>query len=405
VDPEIPQPPDFSKDVDGPFIITFTAHLPFPVGIPNELGHGIWLRQPFESADYATAYKRPFVSIRVFDQPHSGLPVWQKGTHDALKRFYNFDLEEDPAKRYGEDTFVQHNQWVSLETPWGAVEGEETDPFHRCLAAFNLFLHATQLLTRDVRVRQVSSHDLRPVVIIGALPKNGTWRLLTTMYMHPEAQDESTVSGDKPFDQDELNGALSAIATRKPFLTTALWRARAQRALRQTGDGADAVISFQIAAESLLFETYRMLLIDEGLSSAEVETELNRDRPFKRFFTEIFPLRLGGDWHIDHPGTPVSTYWRDLYLVRNSIIHTGMVAHTGHAEVAQKAYWGLRDHLEDRLWANYRKYPRTTFARLGEEGLEKRDGMTAWMRKFIKLAEAEPAPWHWPYDLAGRSSP
>ena len=68
-----------------------------------------------------------------------------------------------------------------------------------------------------------------------------------------------------------------AFATNKPYLSTAIWRARAQRALRHTGDATDAVISFQITAESLLFDTYRMLLVDEGLSSSQISKKSRRD--------------------------------------------------------------------------------------------------------------------------------
>lgn len=394
-----------AQEVKGPFVITFTAHLPFPIGIPNDLGHTIWLAHPFVEEEYRVAYQRPFVNIRVFDLPQSGLPAWTKGTHEALKYFYNFDLEDDVATRYGEDNFIEHNQWVTLETPWGALQGYDADPFHRSLSVFNGFLQATLVTTRDIRIRMIASHDLRPVVIIGAVPKGGKWRELSSMYMHPEAITESLLTVDKPFDQDELNRAISAIATQKPYITTFMWRARAQRALRQTGDSADAVISFQIAAESLLFETYRMLLVDEGMSSDEIAAEVGKEKPFKRFFTEIFPTRLAGDWHVDHTGTPIGHYWNDLYLVRNSIIHTGVLAHTGHAEAAQKAYWGLRDYLEARLWARHKAYPRTVYARLGKEQLEARGWFTAWMREFIEQVDAETGIWYWPWDVAKRPAP
>ena len=394
--------PDFSRDVDGPFVITFTAHLPFPVGIPNDVGHSIWLSHAFVDERYRTTFPRPFVNIRVFDLPQSGLPVWQQGTNEALKHFYNHEPERQADERYGEDAFTEHNQWVTLETPYGDLEGYEADPFHRCLGVFNGFLQATLLITRDIRIRTIASHDLRPIVVIGAWPQGETWRELSSMYMHPGATPESVLTVDKPFDQDQLNSAMNAIVTQKPYITTIMWRARAQRALRQTGDSADAVISFQVAAESLLFETYRMLLVDEGMSSNAITTELEKDRPFKRFFTDIYPARLGGDWQLNHRGKPIGNYWTDLYEVRNSIIHTGMLAHTGHAEAAQTAYWGLRDHLEARLWANHRTYPRTVFARLGEEQLKAKGWHTAWMRQFIEGAESESGVWYWPWDVANR---
>ena len=130
--------------------------------------------------------------------------------------------------------FTARDQWVSLETPYAVAEREDdrADPafaFHRCLRALNLFLHATLILTRDVRVRTVSSHDLRPVVVIGAKPLTEPWRLLSTMYMHPEAQPESLLTQDKPFTQDELNEALNAIVTNRPFMTTMLWRSWSRR--------------------------------------------------------------------------------------------------------------------------------------------------------------------------------
>ena len=218
VQPEVPGRPDLAREVGGPFVVTFTARLPFPIGVPNQLGHTIWLAQPFLDGEYTAAYQRPFVNIRVFDLPQSGLRTWAQGTHEALKYFYDFDLEDDASERYGEDVFREHNQWVTLETPWGAIQDYESDPFHRCLNLFNLFLQATLIITRDIRIRLVSSHDLRPLVIVGAWPKGGGWRQLSDMYMHPGATPESLLTTDKPFDQDQLNGTLSAIVTQKPFI-------------------------------------------------------------------------------------------------------------------------------------------------------------------------------------------
>ena len=40
---------DISQLVDGPFIITFTARLPFPAGIPNDLGHSLTCGQFIEA--------------------------------------------------------------------------------------------------------------------------------------------------------------------------------------------------------------------------------------------------------------------------------------------------------------------------------------------------------------------
>jgi hypothetical protein len=225
------------------------------------------------------------------------------------------------------------------------------------------------------------------------------------MLMHPEARPDGLAPEREPIAESRLEGGVSAVLTQKPYLTTMLWRARAQRALRQTGDPADAIISFQISAESLLFDTYRMLLIDEGLSSAELDAELELDRTFKSLVTRTLPARLGGRWDVTAAKTPVGGYWAKLYQVRNAIVHVGAEPHAVHAEAAQDGYRQLRDHLEDRLRAKRNVYPRTTYARLGEEGLKRCGRLPRKMRNFLETVSQEPGPWYWPYDLAERDPP
>jgi hypothetical protein len=304
-----------SELVDGPFVITYTAHLPFPIGIPTELGHALVLNAPYKDPS-STEYFRamPFLRIRVFDTEGRGLPMWQKGTHAAIEHFYGVRLHGDADQKYGEDELTAHDQWVTLETPHAAIQGEDPveDPlfsFHRCLGFFNLFLQTVLLLTGDIRIRRISAHDLRPVVIIGALQQGQEWQMLTEMLMHPEAMPEGLLTTEKPFSQEDLNNGIYAFITNKPYMNTAVWRSRAQRALRQTGDAADAIISFQVAAESMLFDTYRMLLVDEELSSAEIGRQLSEEIPFKTLLTRMLPAKLGGTWDVTREGTPIGQYW------------------------------------------------------------------------------------------------
>ncbi len=349
----------------------------------------------------------PFVNIRLYDSPTPGLPAWQEGTHAAIENLYKVRISGEQDERYGEDSLVAHDQWVTLETPHAPMEGEDEVKdrgyaFHRCLRVFNLFLHAAQLITKDVRIRSIMSQDLRPIVIIGALVKGKPWRMISSMYMHPETAAQSTMNQSQPFTEDELNQALYAIMKSKPYLTTASWRSRAQRALRQTGDAVDAIISFQIAAESLLFDTYRTILVDEGLSSTEIDHELSAEIPFKSLLTKKIPSKLGGQWDVKSEQSAVGFYWKNLYIIRNSIIHAGFQPHGGHAEAAQSAYSMLRDHLEARLIEKRKVYPRTVFARLGADALRERGALGAHMLALVEQFKNEPEPFYWPYDTAKR---
>jgi len=399
---------DLAEQVGAPCIYTFTAHLPFPLGIPNELGHTLAVGESYaDPTDAALFGPHITVTIRVFTLETRGLPLWPTGTHEALKRFYDYDLEGAPSTRFGEDNLSAHDQWVTLETPCAPSADELTRDdagfaFHRCLFAFNMFLRGVQAATRDVRIRPITSHDLRPVVIVGALLRDQSWQFLTALFMHPEAQPDPLPPAGGPITEDQLNAGLNAVMTQQPYLMTVLWRSRAQRALRQTGDPTDAIISFQIAAESLLFDTYRMLMVDEGFSSSELQAVLEKEIPFKVLLVKVMPAKLGGQWDVTRADTAIGEYWEKLYLMRNSVVHTGVEPHGGHASEAQQGYWRLRDHLEERLLAKASAYPRTVLARIGREGLEKRGLLTRRMRRFMQTIADEPGPWHWPYDTAGR---
>ena len=401
----------FADEIGEPVVYTFTAPLAFPLGIPDTLGHTIQIPEPFFDPEDSKVFgPYPTVDIRVFTFEEDGLPMWPPGLHEAIKHFYGYDFVGDPEERYGEASLTAHRQWVTFETPSAPTDEElkTEDPgfaFHRCLWAFNLFLRAVQAATRDIRIRPISSHDLRPVVVIGVRKGDGSWEFLNTLLMHPEARPDPLPPAGGPITEEQLLEGLYAVQTNQPYLTTILWRSRAQRAIRQVGDPSDAIISFQVAAESLLFDTYRMLLVDEGFASGEIQAELDKERPFKSLLTTTMPSKLGGRWDVTAPDTPVGEYWENLYKLRNAVVHRGYEPHGRQAEAAQRAYWGLRDHLEDRLRAKRTIYPRTVLARLGKKGLKKCGVLSRRMRRVLAEIENESDPWHWPYDLASREPP
>jgi hypothetical protein len=404
---------DLADEVGEPCLYTFTARLPFVLGIPDHLGHTMFWPGPYaDPGDTELFGENVIVRIGVFAVTTPGLPLWPSGIHEAVAHFYEYELEGEPDTRVAEGALVAHDQWVTLETPSAPTVEDlaraNPDPafaFHRCLVGLNLFLRSALVATHDIRLRTISSHDLRPVVIVGARLRDGSWRFLSTLFMHPEALPDPLPPPAGPLTEAQLRGGIQAVLTQHPNVIPVIWRSRAQRAVRQTGDAADAIISFQIAAESLLFSIYRMILIDEGFSSAAVESQLEADRTFRSIVVTTMPTKLGGLWDITRPDTAVGEYWRRLYQVRNAIVHRGFEPHGGHAEAAQDAYRRLREHVEDRLVAKMRQYPRAVLARLGEEALSARGVLTHRMRRFINGLADEPGPWYWPYDVAGRDPP
>jgi hypothetical protein len=393
---------DLRERVDGPFVVTYTAHLPFPLNVPVNLGHAIRVGHFRDPADVETFGPDAYVNIRVFDDARDGFPSWSAGTTAAIKQFYNVDLPIDDQERFGEETLVEHDQWVTLETPYATIDGEDAtaDPaftFHRCLHTFNFFLRVTLYLTGYIGLRPIAYQNLQPVVLIGAVPlKTRQWTLLSPMYM--AAPEPGGLPNAPFFDETSFQQCIIAVLQNHPYLGAIEWRARAQHAVRRTGDAADAIISFQIAIESMLFDTYRMLLVDEGLTADEIEAQLKEELQFKRLLTYVIPVRLKGKWNITEPTTPVGRYWNDLYQVRNALVHRGIRPHGGQAQAAQTAFRGLRDYLEQCMWHMHRTYPRTLLARVGEEQLTTRGWMNRWLRNTIQEINEGPQPFFWPWD-------
>jgi hypothetical protein len=89
----------------------------------------------------------------------------------------------------------------------------------------------------------ISPQDFWPAVAIGALQRGNEWRMLTDMHIYFGATYKGLLTTEKPFSEEELNAGIRGLMTNKPYLRTAIWRSLAQRALRQTGDAADAIVS------------------------------------------------------------------------------------------------------------------------------------------------------------------
>lgn len=145
------------------------------------------------------------------------------------------------------------------------------------------------------------------------------------------------------------------------FVRSWQWKARAERR-RYEGDNADAIVSFQIAAEALLFEVWALLLVDEGRNAAEIQ-DLRRDTPFATLVKTELGQRLGGSWDTTSPRTPVGRYWNDLHELRIQIVHSGYLPHDGDAERAERAFEGLEEFLDERLAAKCRRFPNAVAAR------------------------------------------
>jgi len=221
--------------------------------------------------------------------------------------------------------------------------------------------------------------------------------------MHPEAQPLPLKIDDFSSKHDELSAALEMRRQGHPFLVARMWHQRALRSHRYRGDVPDLVVSLQTAAESLIYDLWVMLLVDKGKQNSVILKTVNAETPYKSILVKVLPTLIGGSWDVTLENTPIGDYWRSLYELRNRIVHNGHVPSSDDGEAALIAYDRLIEYIRGLLWRRSASYPRTLLALVGVPGMERREWMTSAMRASIQRLVAEPLPWHWPADVAGRS--
>jgi hypothetical protein len=343
--------------------------MPFILGVADGLNHEVGLPVDYAVDQSTDIFRRgPFVRIRIFNAPSIDRKFCPANLSQAVQHFYQTEYEtgeEDGPRLY--------EQWISLETPAVLLSGEnQADPayaFHRSLSVLNVFLQAFALARDDDRVRPISARELRPIVVIGTLDLGGNWHLQGPMLMHPDAKERPLGSRPVAEHADALNRAVALVLGAEPFVRARQWRMRAERR-KYEGDAADAIISFQTAAETLAYELWALLLADEGLSASEVESRREAGVPFKSLLSREIASRLGGQWDLSSERSAVGRYWTRLYLLRNRIVHAGYLPHDGDAEEAEAAFVEFDRFLNNQLKSRAKQFPRAARAKLEGPGTE-----------------------------------
>jgi hypothetical protein len=356
--------------------------------------------------------EKPFVSMRFSNIPIPTPELYSERGSDVLKKHFDFTLEKpepeskedltsDAADSTGESAY---EQWVTLETPNVRLDDEEPRDelfaFHRCLEALSDFLRVHYFVYNDTRIRPVGIQDVGAVVYMGQYKPEGdtpVWQFVRPIFMLFGHAWSYPSNRDIAADGRQLAAVYHQLKD-NPFFTSKEWHRRAVHARQYSGDAIDAVVSLQTSMESMLYATWRMLLVDQGKSSVQISNIVTADSPYRPLLVRDLSRLLGGRWDTDAVDTAVGKYWHRLYLLRNRTVHAGYRPSWADGETAYEAYNEMRDFVNERLFQRYRTYPRTLLAKLGGEGLRRRGWYTAWMEDFISRAESEPGPYYLPHD-------
>jgi len=391
--------------LQGPLVMTFTARLPFPLGLADGGSYVFGVPGQWMTPDASDTFgDTAFVVIRLCNVTAPRGP-WLPHAGEVLAKLYQLDSAPEVSE-LGQDDEA-YEQWITLETPDARLDSDDSRDdgftFHRCLEVLNRFLRAHYTIFRDTRVRPITTRDVGPVVFRGAYDAQTgrEWHFIGPMVMHPDAYPRDPDHRDPHDSLDDLLASYKQLDLH-PFLTSSEWLRRAEYARRYTGDNSAIIISLQISMESMLYRTFGMLLVDQGHTYAEISSRLGSTPGVKPLLVTILPELLGGRWDTKALDTPVGKYWHRLYRLRNQIVHRGHQATWAEAEAAYESYVDMREFINQRLWSNHRKYPRTLLIKIGDGGLERRGWNTRWIKEFRRNIASESGFFYLPKDLAGR---
>lgn len=343
-----------------PGFVGFAVRLPFNLAIPNG---SVWVMRRSVDPD-----EPPWVELTVHR-------VTVSLTASALDP-YNVGL----ATLLGE-TRPQPADGISIQTwVWGVtsntiytdecIDPISADPalvlstlFERILSATNRLIAAESLLTHNPWSQRIEKEALDAQVSffhVGGeeIPGQAGTMVLHRRLINPVVQvEDAELLASKV--ADAVGRRLASDAARRPHpLATArelVWRACAYRL---SGDYVAAVIVLQTAAEAFLRGIYRTALVDRGSSGADIDAAGRN--PFQSVVATELPGLLGGSWSGSH--SPVTTYWRDLYEVRNQITHAGRTPHWRQIPPAFDAFDGLVAFVEKLVAGKPRVFSRTLAA-------------------------------------------
>ncbi len=344
----------------------------------------------------------PMVKLRFLMHPNPSAAIDDPSLPEVIHQFFGNRVDDEAL---GGEPFLipgAYVQWVTAETQARRLEFEPEGPeyaFHRCLGQLNMFLTAYAIKYGRDDVFPVNTTQLGWLVTSGERLEDGAWRMTGPVLMHPDnvplyppemAMDEDLGAG--------IAGCLEDIHYGHPYISARLWFDKSKRQGR-AGDHESQTVSLQTSLESLIFSTWAMTMVDSGQTSQQIHAALSGFKTFESLFKTTIPRLLGGNWDRKDPSTAAYSYWQSLYLLRNRVVHTGYSPESTEAAAAEQGYRAIRSFVNDRLWDQRRRFPRTMFARLGRPELMGYQ-LDDFSRSFYEtITRDEPNRWWLPFDV------
>jgi hypothetical protein len=379
--------------------VVFYLRLPFE--LPLSQRSFIWTPRDAFDPPPRSAISPRWVSVRFRQFTAPSPDLLPGGFHEELSQLLEEEASVGPKHGLIASGVYLHT-WCLATVGGDGDPGDEaviSEWFNVSLGQLNRIIRAYVARSGNIRVGPIAKEQLEGIVV---------WETRKTANKSLVDRGQLILHLNLTYPTDPVPLDLEAsIATtvamaepwlNHPFVVYRDWLERAKHARQYEGDLESSLIFLQTASESLLRSLHHMAMVDEGRTSAEIQAEESRFEAFKTLVESGLPNHIGGRWDLTLIGSPVGDYWRDLYGLRNRIVHGAHYLSFDETAAAFCSYSRLVDHINSCLLRRVRSFPRTLLALLGEPGLRRRGRWSQFLESVKGQIAVEQNPYWWPID-------
>ncbi|MCY1656953.1 hypothetical protein OVA21_06995 [Dietzia sp. SL131] len=290
----------------------------------------------------------------------------------------------------------------------------EHDPINRVVSAIALVARAYLLATK-YRVHIPSYEDLPEFLPVWTadvetedwsildfrrLDWSGSIVLLETLTRSPDwSNPELKDGGDRELEEAAQFFA-HQIESGDPLSLSLEWAMRSKYAMNVRGNYYDAVSNSITFVESFAVAIATCLMWEEQFVTPNSITPEYAAQFFQyetrgSVVERVLQPRLGGDWTSRQ--SPWSAWKSSARPLRHRIVHAGYSPARSEADSAVEKSLSVQSWILDLLSNKLRKFPRTSWITMGQEGLIGRGRWTRFIREFIDEHAGREVNWRTDY--------
>ncbi|MBP1927179.1 hypothetical protein J2Z76_003052 [Sedimentibacter acidaminivorans] len=244
---------------------------------------------------------------------------------------------------------------LDYETVLGDSEKYYNEFFDLLLEQLNKIVLSYMVSKKDEDCHYLTK-EMFPATIMVRTTNLETWENDMGLFMlHMNVPyEKNPLTEDEIYNFKRLQGIV--VWEKNPFVAGEQHMFSARRNFKQ-GFYMEAVNLAQTSVEVLIRILYKELLIDEGKTEVEIE-EVLENTAFMNIIKKKLASYIGGSWDITKVDTEVGKWYKNTYLLRNKVTHTGKIP--SFKEVDEAIYDAIefKKFIISRVKLNKKKYPK-----------------------------------------------